>query len=266
MILLICKWEHKVEVQVCIVSWASALLHVLESSLLATLNSSFTNRTLCWNHTQLLLILCRRYFLFHNNVFSKACFLCLKSILGPQAYLQSLITLQVSLGHRLHEGFLLLLLSRGPHSCALLTFQLQNLSHCMQIFAYKSFLSTSSIASKPPKIWASQRVRKRIHGGERGKNIIIFVYVAYCLLFTLCMFYLWKYILFCACVLRRFSHVWLFATPWKVALQAPLSMGFSRQEYWSGLPFSPPGDLLDSRVEFASLNISCIGRRIFLQW
>ena len=41
-----------------------------------------------------------------------------------------------------------------------------------------------------------------------------------------------------------FSHVRLFTTPWTVALQAPLSMGFSRQEYWSGLPF-PPGDLPD---------------------
>ena len=36
-----------------------------------------------------------------------------------------------------------------------------------------------------------------------------------------------------------------FATPWTVARQAPLSMEFSRQEYWSGLPFPPPGDLLD---------------------
>ena len=39
------------------------------------------------------------------------------------------------------------------------------------------------------------------------------------------------------------SHVWLFATPWAVAHQAPLSMGFSRQEYWSGLPFPSPGDI-----------------------
>ena len=38
------------------------------------------------------------------------------------------------------------------------------------------------------------------------------------------------------------SHVRLFATPWTVALQAPLSMGLSRQEYWSGLPFLSPGD------------------------
>ena len=37
------------------------------------------------------------------------------------------------------------------------------------------------------------------------------------------------------------SHVQLFATPWTVALQAPLSVGFSRQEYWSGLPCPPPG-------------------------
>jgi len=40
-----------------------------------------------------------------------------------------------------------------------------------------------------------------------------------------------------------------FATPWTIALQAPLSMGFSRQEYWSGLPFSPPGALLDGTPE-----------------
>ena len=43
--------------------------------------------------------------------------------------------------------------------------------------------------------------------------------------------------------MRSLSHVWLFATPWTVGRQAPLSMGFSRQEYWSGLPCPPPGDL-----------------------
>ena len=45
------------------------------------------------------------------------------------------------------------------------------------------------------------------------------------------------------CVLHCFSHVKLFATPWTVARQAPLSMGFSRQEYWRRLPCSPPGNL-----------------------
>ena len=39
----------------------------------------------------------------------------------------------------------------------------------------------------------------------------------------------------CVCVLSHFSHVWLFVTPWTVTRQVPLSMGFSRQEYWSGL-------------------------------
>ena len=43
--------------------------------------------------------------------------------------------------------------------------------------------------------------------------------------------------------MESLSCVQLFATPWTVALQAPLSMEFSRQEYWSGLPFPSPGDL-----------------------
>ena len=42
-------------------------------------------------------------------------------------------------------------------------------------------------------------------------------------------------------MLSRFSHVQLFMTPWTIAHQAPLPMGFSRQEYWSGLPWPPPG-------------------------
>ena len=46
--------------------------------------------------------------------------------------------------------------------------------------------------------------------------------------------------------------VQLFATPWTVAHQAPLSMGFSRQEYWSGLPFPPPGDLPNPGIKPAS--------------
>ena len=43
-----------------------------------------------------------------------------------------------------------------------------------------------------------------------------------------------------------------FANPWTVASQAPLSMGFSRQEYWSGLPFPSPGDLQDPGIQPAS--------------
>ena len=55
-----------------------------------------------------------------------------------------------------------------------------------------------------------------------------------------------------ACVLSRFSRVGLFSTPWAVAHQVPLSMGFSRQEYWSGLPFPPPRDPSDPGIEPAS--------------
>ena len=47
-------------------------------------------------------------------------------------------------------------------------------------------------------------------------------------------------------------YVRLFVTPWIVAHQALLSMGFSRQEYWSGLPFPPPGDLPNPGTEPAS--------------
>ena len=48
---------------------------------------------------------------------------------------------------------------------------------------------------------------------------------------------------------KSLSHVQLLATLWTVAYQASLSMGFSRQEYWSGLPFPFPGDLPDSGIE-----------------
>ena len=61
----------------------------------------------------------------------------------------------------------------------------------------------------------------------------------------------WKRITFlmCACMLSRFSHVQFFATLWTIAYQAPLSVGFSRQEYWSGLPCPPPGDHPDPRIQ-----------------
>ena len=51
------------------------------------------------------------------------------------------------------------------------------------------------------------------------------------------------------CVLGRFSCIWLFATPWTIAYQASLSLRFSRQEYWNGLPFAPPEDLPDPGIE-----------------
>ena len=56
-----------------------------------------------------------------------------------------------------------------------------------------------------------------------------------------------------ACALNHFSHVQLFATQWTLAHQAPLSMGFSRQEYWSVLPCPPPGHLPDPGIKPRSL-------------
>ena len=49
--------------------------------------------------------------------------------------------------------------------------------------------------------------------------------------------------------MKSLSRVQLFATPWTVAHQAPLSMGFSRQEYWSGLPLPSPEDLPNPGIE-----------------
>ena len=54
-------------------------------------------------------------------------------------------------------------------------------------------------------------------------------------------------------MLNCFIHVQLFATLWSIACQAPLSMGFSRQEYWSGLPCPPPGDMLIPGIEPTSV-------------
>jgi len=64
-------------------------------------------------------------------------------------------------------------------------------------------------------------------------------------------------------MLSRFSCVHLFATLWTVACQAPLSMGFSRQEHWSGVPCPPPGDLPHSGTEPASLKSLALTGRFF---
>ena len=64
-------------------------------------------------------------------------------------------------------------------------------------------------------------------------------------------------------MLSRYSRVCLFATPWTLARQAPLLMGFSRQEYWSGLPCPPPGDLPDPGIEPASLTSPALAGGFF---
>ena len=64
-------------------------------------------------------------------------------------------------------------------------------------------------------------------------------------------------------MLSRFSHIQLFATLWIVAHQALLSMGFSRQEHWSGLPGPSPGDLPDPEIEPASLTSPALAGSFF---
>ena len=59
------------------------------------------------------------------------------------------------------------------------------------------------------------------------------------------------------------SHVQLFAAPWTVAHQAPLSMEFSKQEYWSGLPFPTPGDLPDPGIKPTSFASPALAGRFF---
>ena len=74
----------------------------------------------------------------------------------------------------------------------------------------------------------------------------------------------------CVCVCVRvhmhatLSCVWLFATSWTVACQAPLSMGFPRLEYWGGLPFPTPGDLPDPGIEPTSLVSPAQAGRFFI--
>ena len=65
------------------------------------------------------------------------------------------------------------------------------------------------------------------------------------------------------CMPQRFSHVQLFGPLWTIACQAPLFMGFSRHEYWSGLPCPPPVDFPDPGTEPVSLALA-VG--VFTQW
>ena len=62
------------------------------------------------------------------------------------------------------------------------------------------------------------------------------------------------------------SQIWLYATLWTIARQGPLSMGFSRQEYWSGLPFPPPGNLPDPVIEPMSLTSPALAGRFLYHW
>ena len=67
----------------------------------------------------------------------------------------------------------------------------------------------------------------------------------------------------CVCVLSHFSRIRLCATLWTIACQVPLSMGFSSQEYWSGLSCLPPGDLPNPGIKPVSLMSPALAGRLF---
>ena len=78
-----------------------------------------------------------------------------------------------------------------------------------------------------------------------------------------------KCVCVCVCMHTRMcvqvlSRVQLFAAPWTAACQAPLSMKFSRQEHWSGLPLPPPGDLSKPGIKPKSLVSSTLAGRFFI--
>ena len=83
-------------------------------------------------------------------------------------------------------------------------------------------------------------------------NLLQFSPVVYIFIISLLFVLLFAFH-FYMCVSSRFSHVQLFAILWTVAYQAPLSMGFSRQEYWSGLPCPPPRDIPNPGIKPTSL-------------
>ena len=62
------------------------------------------------------------------------------------------------------------------------------------------------------------------------------------------------------CKWKLLSCIWLFETPWTVTCQAPLSKGLSRQEYWSGLPCSPPGDLPEPGLLHCKQTLYCLNQ------
>ena len=129
---------------------------------------------------------------------------------------------------------------------------------CSQVFREKSFLASSQLLGTPGHPWGALACScitpascLRLHVTffcvpPLGLSIQITLYFFFGIKSldvrtTLIKDEKWKY--------QSLSRVWLFVTPWSIAHWAPLSTGFSRQEYWSGLPFLSPGDLPDPGIK-----------------
>ena len=112
--------------------------------------------------------------------------------------------------------------------------------------------SSSSIKSRTD-IWSSNLISEYLpkRGETLNQNDICTSSSCVCVCVCVCV---------CACTL---SCVSVFVTPWTVACQAPPSMGFPRQEYWSGLSFATPGDLSNLGVKAVSLASPTLAGRFF---
>ena len=95
---------------------------------------------------------------------------------------------------------------------------------------------------QPHTIWEKSLQEKKLKGGAVVSVVLVKVLL----------------------LLSHFSHVRLFMTMWTIALQAPLLMGFSRQEYWSGLPCPPPGHLPDPGIKPTTLTPPKLAGRFFI--
>ena len=98
-----------------------------------------------------------------------------------------------------------------------------------------------------------------IHQEEKTEGTNFYCCLNKCFLYFILISRVFTYFLLFACVLSHFSPVGLFATLWTVAHQSPLSMGFSRQEHWSGLPCPPPRDLPNPGIVPASPTLQVYG-------
>ena len=114
------------------------------------------------------------------------------------------------------------------------------------------FIREASLCHSHPHFGASSSEKLSKMAPSKSSTFLSFSAATGCflLLITLRIIYAW--------VLSRFSRVWLFVSPWTVTLQGPLSMEFSRQEYWSGLPFSSPEDNIYIYVYLFYISVRCI--------
>ena len=98
---------------------------------------------------------------------------------------------------------------------------------------------------------------------DKSERFLHWILSLWCLDLVICCVDSSQLCAVCYAMLSCFSRLWLWETLWTVALQAPLSMGFSRQEYWSGLPFPSPRDLPDPGIELSSLKSPVLADRFF---